>query len=237
MSKSLRVLVACEFSQVVASAFIRLGHDAFSCDLQDCIGPYPDRHIKGDVFTVINDGWDLVIAHPPCTYLAHSGETYFHLSRAGSFSRWESRLSAARFFLSLYNAPCDFVCVENPVGFMNSPGVFMPPTQIIQPYQFGDNVQKRTCLWLRGLPKLEYYHPIKCTSLYLSRSGRVHSVWEKSTLALSSDERRNARSVFFPGVASAMASQWSDFVLWKKYGVPRSFPNMQMEFDFIPQNC
>lgn len=229
---NLRVLVACEFSQVVTSAFLSVGCDAWSCDILPCAGNFPDRHFCCDVLSVLDKRWDLIIAHPPCTFLSHAGECHFNLTSPKGRSRWYARLSAADFFLSLYNAPCSHVCVENPVGFMNLPSVFRAPDQIIQPFHFGDPVRKRTCFWLRGLPRLTPNSFCKPSLYWSSRSGLYRNVWERDTVHLPSHIRRSVRSVFFPGVASSMASQWTDFLMHKKFGFPRKFPGCQMEFDF-----
>lgn len=159
----MNVLVACEESQTVCKEFRKLGHNAFSCDIQDCSGGFPGWHIRGDVLPFIDgdanfetcDGevhvlygqWDLIIAHPPCTYLSFAGNRWL------SPERLKSRAAAAEFFMRFVNADCDCIAIENPVGYMNS--CYRKPDQIINPYQFGDSYRKRTCLWLKNLPLLQ----------------------------------------------------------------------------------
>ena len=146
----MRVLVGCEFSGTVRDAFIHLGHDAVSCDLlpsESSLGP----HIQGDILDIINsDSWDLLICHPPCTYLSCAGNRYFK----NNPERCQKRLEAFNFAMSLFNCGIPKICMENPTGYLCSH--FRKPDQIINPYQFGDNELKRTCLWLKGLPKLYY---------------------------------------------------------------------------------
>lgn len=208
--KQLRVLVACEESQAVCKAFRELGHKAFSCDIQDCSGGHPEWHIKMDCLKVLNlPIWDLVIAHPPCTYLTVAGNRWFDVNRYGQkakvriVNRWE----AESFFFDFVNCRCERVCIENPVGVMSS--IYKRPTQIIQPYQFGHKVRKKTCLWLKGLP------PLKATDLVepeiVTLNGKTYSKWHID--ALHSKNRQKIRSRTFPGIAKAMAEQWSKFIL------------------------
>jgi len=187
----LRVLVACEFSGTVRQAFRRLGHDAWSCDLlpADDGGP----HIQGDVTSVLGDGWDVMVAHPPCTHLASSGARHFHRKRL------EQR-EALEFVQCLLDAPIRFIALENPVGVIST--AIRKPDQIIQPYQFGHPESKKTCLWLKNLPPLE-------PSDVLPDRGR----WENQTpsgqnrLPPSAD-RWKKRSLTYKGIAAAMAKQW-----------------------------
>ena len=170
----MRILVACEESQAVTKELRALGHEAYSCDIEPCSGGHPEWHIKDDVTPLLKSGnhilrledgtvkfldfnkWDMIIAFPPCTYLTHAGTRHFSLKinpvekvRA----REKEREQAAEFFMLFANADCDRIAIENPVGYMNS--AWRKPDQIIHPYYFGDSAQKRTCLWLKGLPKLE----------------------------------------------------------------------------------
>ena len=147
----MRVLVACEESQEVCKAFRARGHEAYSCDIQECSGGYPEWHIQDDVLKHL-DGWDLIIAHPPCTYLSAVGTRHLYGGGYIHAERFNQGLKAADFFHKMLNAPCDKICVENPVPFK----IFGLPkyTQIIHPYYFGDPFDKRTCLWLKGLPNL-----------------------------------------------------------------------------------
>ena len=148
----MKVLIACEYSGAVRDAFIKQGHDAMSCDIlpTDVTGP----HYQGDVFDVINDGWDLMIAHPPCTYLAVSGNRWLY-NKDGSKNeeRWRNREAGLDFVRALMDAPIERIAVENPVSVISSE--IRKPDQIIQPWQFGDEAQKTTCLWLKNLPKLK----------------------------------------------------------------------------------
>ena len=141
----MRVLVACEESQVVTNAFRKRGHEAFSCDLQECSGGHPEWHFQQDVFEVIDMGWDLMIAHPPCTYISYAGTASWN-----NEGRVFKRLEALNFFAKLWTAPIDKICLENPKSCASP--VVAKYTQEIQPYYFGDEYQKTTWLWLKNLP-------------------------------------------------------------------------------------
>ena len=220
----MNVLVACEESQAVTIQLRALGHTAFSCDILDCSGGHPEWHIKGSCLDVINgctsfttsDGlhhlilgsWDLIIAHPPCTYLSFAGNRYLS-SKCTSVDKIAERLalrnSAAEFFLKLYNAHCDHVAVENPVGYMNT--FFRKPDQVIYPYFFGDHDSKRTCLWLKNLPLLvPDYVSSKPEPVYIQNNGKRRYFVE----SCSGPERSKLRSKTFPGIARAMAYQWTN---------------------------
>lgn len=149
----MRVLVACECSGRVRDAFRAKGHDAWSCDIEPSEGS-AKYHIQGDVLAHLNKNWDLIIAHPPCTYLSCVGNRWL----ATDPSRYAKRERALKFFLACYNASAPHVCVENPTGYANTK--FRKPDQTIHPYMFGEAVKKRTCLWLRGLPMLEPHNPV-----------------------------------------------------------------------------
>lgn len=193
-----RILVACEKSQVVAKAFRAVGHEAFSCDIRECGGEYPEWHIQDDVLQHLNDGWDLMIAHPPCTYLSYAGTA--HWNKPG---RLEKRLEALSFFAELWLAPINKICIENPLGCA-SPTI-AKYSQIIQPYMFGDPESKRTCLWLKGLPNLIPTNIVRPTIYGFTKRGKP-IYW--SDTYLQSDDRGDKRSVTFPGIAKAMATQW-----------------------------
>lgn len=180
----MRVLVACEFSGIVREAFGARGHDAWSCDLLP--SEIPGNHFQGDVIQYLGLGWDLMIAHPPCTHLAVSGARWFHLKRA-------EQASALSFVGSLLGAPIQKIALENPVSIISS--YFRKPDQIIQPWMFGHGETKKTCLWLKGLPKLVP------TDIVGGREGRV---WKMPPSA----DRWKERSRTYRGVADAMASQW-----------------------------
>jgi len=182
----MKVLVACEYSGRVRDAFIARGHDAISCDLLPTESPGP--HYQGDVFDIINDGFDLMIAHPPCTHLAVSGARYFAEKRADGRQQ-----EAIVFFMRLASADIPMIAIENPICIMSS--IWRKPNQIIQPWQFGHGETKATCLWLKNLPLLIP------TNIVSGRENRIHK------LPPSSD-RWKLRSITFQGVADAMASQW-----------------------------
>ena len=171
----MRVLVACEFSGTVREAFAALGHDAWSCDLLPT--ERPGQHIQGDALAVLGDGWDLMVAHPPCTYLTVSGNKWMRPEFAERFpGRAGQREDAAAFFLALYNAPIPRVAVENPIGVMSSR--FRKPDQVIQPWMFGHGEVKATCLWLRGLQPLIPTHreepDLFAAVAPAERTGRTH---------------------------------------------------------------
>lgn len=213
----MKVLVACEESQRVCMAFRNKGHEAYSADLQECSGGHPEWHIKGDVISLINgnaafktsDGthrvidseWDLLIAHPPCTYLTVMGARHIWLSDVvPNTERFEKMREAAKFFMKFYNANCKKICVENPLpfSFANLPCY----TQIINPYLFGEPYCKRTCLWLRGLPALVPTNIIPKEK----RIPCMQSKWYNE--GKSDNERARLRSKTFVGIANAMAEQW-----------------------------
>ena len=225
----MRILVACEESQVVTIQMRKLGHEAYSCDIQDCSGGHPEWHIQGDVLDVLiprrfttQDGashyvnkWDLMIAHPPCTYLSNVATRSFSLrcsSPEKVCDRWKKRSIAAVFFMRLALAPIDRIAIENPVGFMNS--TFRNADQIIHPYMFSAGkhdkenfVTKRTCLWLKGLqPLMPTYSgekPDNKEMFGVTPKGKIRT-WE-DTFSRSS----KVRSKTFPGIAQAMAEQWA----------------------------
>ena len=210
--KQLRVLIACEESQEVCKAFRTLGHKAFSCDLQDCSGGHPEWHIKCDCLKVLNlPIWDLVIAHPPCTFLTVAANRYYDVNRYGekAIERIWKREAAICFFMKFVFCKCERVAIENPVGIMSTQ--YKKPTQIIQPYEYGHNVRKRTCLWLKGLPPLK---PTKVVTPDIITLGpRTYSRFHIDTLHLPAGERERARSKTFQGIAKAMAEQWHEYIL------------------------
>lgn len=210
----MRVLVACEESQRVCIAFRNKGHEAYSCDIIDCSGGHPEWHIKDDVLKHL-EGWDLIIAHPPCTYLTVAGNRWFNVEKYGKYAldRIKNREEAIEFFMKLINAPCDKICVENPVGIMNR--LYRKPDCIIQPYQFGHPYSKKTCLWLKNLTPLrptkivefEYIHSSGKSGGYSGNSW--HATDENGKILSWSDPRTaKERSKTFQGIADAMADQW-----------------------------
>lgn len=201
----MRVLVACEFSGVVAAAFRARGAEAWSCDLLPTEGD-PRWHIQGDVLTVIGDRWDLMVAHPPCTELAVSGARWWASKREEDrrAGRPDRQVKAIEFVRALWNAPIPRICIENPVSILSSK--LAPPTQIVQPWQFGHPESKATCLWLRGLPRLQ-----PTDVLPLPASGR----WKNQTASGQnklppSEDRWKLRSKTYAGLAAAMAAQWGN---------------------------
>lgn len=204
-----KVLVACEFSGTVRDAFIRWGHEAMSCDLLPNETPGP--HYQGSVLDIINDDWDLMIAHPPCTYLTLTGNKWFKPEFADRFpTRQKDREDAIKFFMILANAPIDKIAIENPIGVMSSR--YQKPNQIIQPWQYGHETTKATCLWLKNLPNLTPTNIVSKGEVVISKSGNRMSRWyyETSKLPLKNGIRAKARSVTFQGIADAMADQWGN---------------------------
>jgi hypothetical protein len=189
----MKVLIACEYSGPVRDAFIRAGHDAMSCDLLPTDAPGP--HYQGDVLDIINDGWDMVIAFPPCTHLAVSGAKHFAAKRADG--RQQEGIDFFNLFTSLN---VQRVCIENPIGIMSK--LYRKPNQIIQPWMFGDKAQKSTCLWLKGLPTLVPTNIVDKGEFYISPSGKKLPKW------YSDNKSAKVRSKTFQGIANAMADQW-----------------------------
>ena len=185
----MRVLVACEFSGIVRDAFSSMGHDAWSCDILP--SEKPGNHIQDDVLTILNNGWDMMIAHPPCTHLAVSGARWFK-------NKKQEQKEALDFVKNLMDAPIDKIAIENPISIISSH--IRKPDQIIQPWQFGHGETKATCLWLKNLPKLT------ASNIVNGRDPRVH--WESP-----GPDRAKKRSRTYAGIASAMADQWGREVL------------------------
>lgn len=204
----MKVLVACEESQEVTKAFRARGHEAYSCDLVECSGGHPEWHLQQDVMPLLAKQWDLIIAHPPCTYLTCTGNRWFDIEKYGDKARQRflDREQAIYFFLQIANAPCPRIAIENPVGVMSTH--FRRPDQIIQPYQFGDPYEKTTCLWLKGLPKLVPTNIVEPPPRVKFDSGKTMPAWYADAWRLSKAERARLRSKTFPGIAAAMAEQW-----------------------------
>ena len=211
----MKVLVACEESQAVTKAFRKLGHEAYSCDIQECSGGKPQWHIKGDALKEAYSGdYDMMIAHPPCTYLAVSGARWMY-NNDGSINleRLRNQKKALNFVQKLLDAPIDKIALENPVSVISSQ--IKKPTQIIQPYEFGHSEAKKTCLWLRNLPKLK---PTKIVDKgefmeWVDKKGKKkrQAKWYIDVLskAKTKAERQKLRSKTYQGIADAMANQWS----------------------------
>ena len=212
----MRVLIACEESQVVCIEFRKLGHEAFSCDILPCSGKHPEWHIQDDVLKHLNDGWDLMIAHPPCTYLSNAGIGWFNEEKYGDKARLrkKNRIESFNFVMALANANIEQICIENPTGWLNNH--FRKPEQIIQPYMFGDKESKRTCLWLKNLPNLKSTKIVKPKIYGYYKKGKKKGmpIYGNSYLKFSEDRGR-IRSRTFEGVAKAMANQWSNYILNK----------------------
>ncbi len=210
----MKILIACEYSGRVRDAFLAKGHDAMSCDILPTESPGP--HYQGDVMDIINNGWDMMIAFPPCTYLTTTGNIWMLPKWIARFpGRVQKRIEAINFFMNLYEADIPKVALENPRGIMSTE--FRKPDQIIHPNYFGDEARKMTCLWLRGLPKLLHYESDtlfnKKTHVHpgesiLDKQGRPMSKWYHDTFWLPPGERTKARNRTFPGIANTMAEQW-----------------------------
>lgn len=230
----MNVLVACEESQRVCTAFRKLGHEAYSCDIIEPSGERPEWHILGDVLKVINprqisksfkgivfktmdgeahaikDKWDLIIAHPPCTYLSNAGARHLYKGHKLNKERYVKGLDAKKFFMQFYDADCEHICIENPTP---SKVYELPPcTQTIQPYEFGHPYSKKTCLWLKGLPNLRATHRVEPIGTFCPSGSYSHNHNEKHKGIFTKDRARN-RSKTFQGIAQAMADQWSRFLL------------------------
>ena len=192
----MKVLVACECSGRVRDAFLKLGHDAISCDLKDTEVPGP--HFKGDVKDVINNGFDLMIAHPPCTYLCVSGARWFK-----DKGRKEKQDEAVEFVKYLMNAKINRICIENPVSIIST--VIRQPDQIINPWMFGDAFSKKTCLWLKNLPFLDHINVVGKGEYFVCKSGKRVPKWYNQ---FSKEDRSTRRSKTFYGIADGMAKEW-----------------------------
>ena len=218
----MKVLIACEESQTVCKAFRERGHEAYSCDIQEPSGGHPEYHILGDALQAVECGqvttmdgkthdigkWDLLIAHPPCTYLAVSGNRWFNISRYGEKAqqRIAARAAAVKFFMGFATANVDKIAIENPVGYMSTH--YRKPDCIIEPYEFGHKARKKTCLWLKGLPKLTPTDIVEPDIIRYQNGNGTDDPWHMETLKLPPKERAKARSKTFPGIAKAMAEQW-----------------------------
>jgi hypothetical protein len=197
----MRVLVACEESQAVCIAFRERGHEAYSCDILPCSGGHPEWHIIDDVLSHLNDGWDMMIAFPPCTHLACSGAAWFEQKRKDGRQQ-----GGVKFFLEFTRTNIPKWAIENPIGIMSSE--YKKPNQIIQPWQFGDSFSKSTCLWLHGIPILFPTKIVDKGKYIQYESGRRMPEWYAGLYKLKPKERAKMRSKTFPGIAKAMAEQW-----------------------------
>ncbi len=197
----MKILVACEESQTVTQEFRNLGHEAFSCDIEPCGGEHPEWHIQEDVTLVLEQNWDMIVAFPPCTHLAGSGARWFEQKILDGRQK-----QGIDFFMLFANHNCKKICIENPVGIMSSE--WRKPDQIIQPYEFGEPFSKKTCLWLKGLPKLVSTNLVDRGEYIKYPSGKQLPKWYADAYKLSPKERAKVRSRTFKGIAKAMAEQW-----------------------------
>jgi hypothetical protein len=233
----MRILVACEESQAITKELRKLGHDAFSCDLLACSGGHPEWHFQEDVFRIIeNHGgklqngeeniskkqWEMMIAHPPCTFLAVSGARWYYHPEDKDMpvknrrphprfpNRAQDRDEALEFFIKLCEAPIEKIAVENPVGIVSSK--YKKPTQTVHPWMFGDEASKATCLWLKNLPELQPTNIVGKGERVILSSGKSLPKWYSDALtkAKTPAERRTLRSKTFMGMARAMAEQWTN---------------------------
>ena len=206
----MKVLIACEESQTVCKAFRELGHEAYSCDIQDCSGGHPEWHFKQDVLPLLKQHWDLIIAHPPCTYLSNAGARWLWAGGQLNEERYKKGLAGKDFFMMFYNCDCKHVAIENPIP--SNVYQLPKPSQIVQPFEYGEPWSKKTCLWLKGLPTLTptdivQDHKPYCTSGSYSQTHdpRYKGFSRKGGSAKS-------RSKTFEGIAKAMAQQWSEYL-------------------------
>lgn len=197
----MRILVACEFSGTVRDAFAKLGHDAWSCDLEPT--SIEGNHYQGDMFDIINEGWDLMIAHPPCTHLAVSGARHFSKKQADGRQQ-----QGIDFFMRVVNANIPMMAVENPIGIMST--IYKKPSQIIQPWEYGHKTTKATCLWLKNLPLLKPTNIVEKGEFVTFPSGKRMSKWYADSAKNSPKERERIRNKTFQGIADAMADQWGN---------------------------
>lgn len=231
----MNVLVACEESQAVCSAFREVGHTAYSCDVQECSGGHPEWHIKDDVLRIINGNctfhtadththtqcgkWDLLIAHPPCTYLTNSSAVRLFKVIDGEHyilrSRFEKGMDAREFFMKFYEADCEHIAIENPTPSE----VFRLPhySQVIQPYEFGEPYTKRTCLWLKGLPPLRPTEIVEPLCSWVSGGSKKTDGTPRDSNGMTFRDSKR-RSKTFPGIARAMAEQWG----LERYYIPQT---------------
>jgi hypothetical protein len=194
----MKVLVACEYSGIVRDAFAAKGHDAWSCDILPTESP--GNHFQGDVLEHLDKGWDLMIAHPPCTHLAVSGARWFTEGK----KPWSLQEDALDFVRKLLDAPIDKIALENPVSVISTK--IRKPNQIIQPFEYGHDVTKKTCLWLKNLPNLKPTKIVKPDIVLVN--GKKMSRMHYESFKLPSKERSKVRSKFYTGIANAMADQW-----------------------------
>ena len=210
----MRILIACEESQTIANAYRKMGREAYSCDILPCSGGHPEYHILNDAITEAYSGnYDLMIAHPPCTYLAVSGNRWlYNKNGSKNTERWANRKLALEFVQKLMDAPIEKIAIENPISVISSQ--IRKPDQIVHPYMFGDKASKSTCFWLKNLPPLIPTNIVDKGEFveFISKKGKKkrQAKWYYDALstAKTTEERRKLRSKTFPGMANAIAQQW-----------------------------
>jgi hypothetical protein len=220
----MKVLIACEESQAVCKAFRELGHEAYSCDILPCSGGHPGWHIQGDVLEQLDKGWDLMIAHPPCTYLSVTGNRWINEEKYGEKARKRKvlREDALEFVKKLLDANIKHIALENPVSVIS--GRIRKCDQVINPWEFGHTTNKRTCLWLKNLPKL------KATNI-IPTEKRTNEIW----LMPPSKDRQKLRSKTFEGIAKAMAIQWSEYIEFQN-NIQQETKARESSLNIIPSN-
>ena len=224
----MKVLIACEESQRITIEMRKLGIECYSCDLEEPSGGHPEWHILGDVTPYLNgncifktmDGiehqlnkWDLIIAHPPCNYLSSAGNRWFNIEKYGDKARERLQLreKAAKFFMQFVNADCDHIAIENPIGYMNSH--YRKPNQIIQPYEYGHPAKKTTCLWLKGLPKLQPTNIVEPELVeYICKNGKTVRFSADYGVGYNREAEAKRRAKTYEGIARAMAEQWGKYL-------------------------
>jgi site-specific DNA-cytosine methylase len=205
----MKIIIACEESQTITKEFRLLGHEAYSCDILPCSGGHPEWHLQGDIFEFIGGGYDMMIAHPPCTYLSVSGARHlYNKDGTANRERYEKQYQALEFVKKLMEADIPKIAIENPVSVISTK--IRKPDQIIQPYMFGDEATKTTCLWLKNLPLLKPTNIVGKGDRTIFKSGKSHPKWYADALANAKtpEERRTLRSKTFMGIAKAIAQQW-----------------------------
>lgn len=202
------ILIACEESQRICIEFRKRGFECYSCDLQECSGGYPEWHIKDNVLNIIDDNWELIIAHPPCTYLSKAGARWLYKDNFIDLDRLNSLYSAREFFMTIYNNKCPHIAIENPTPLKIAE--LPEPSQIIQPYYFGEPYSKRTLLWLKNLPDLKPTKIINSYTPYTPSNTSKFSKGGGGSIGVAHNSKD--RSKTFQGIAAAMASQWSQYL-------------------------
>ena len=222
-NKKLKILVACEESQAVTIELRKLGHDAYSNDLIECSGGHPEWHIQKSTLDIMNDGWDMIIAFPPCTYLSNSGARWMYKSKDdNNLPAWDrephpnyphrrhQQALGAEFFMAIANADCPKIAIENPMNVMGS--IYRKKDQVIQPYEHGDPHKKTTWLWLKGLPNIKPTNIVEPNLReYVSKTGKktTFSVDYMENKRSKAGESSTERSKTYPGIAKSMAEQWA----------------------------